>query len=311
MFKKLFSGVQNKYKQIQEESTLYLKLLNTTNTIAGLTSLPTISKNDMTVSYKHILDICPDLNDNKALLIRSLLPINEVYLTVMYSKECKTSLEYFLVPTTKYFWIISVNGYIRFKYDGLHGVIIKNNLMSKVLNIGNILFEVNGNNDSISNFLNIINDSFFRNNLIKEKLSIFCGIIPIKSFINEIGTGISIDSNSNVVFHGKDFNYLYNIIDIKNYELLLDDNVVVEKKSNRRVRLTANKNSCYEMNIRITTTDKSFTIPIIEKTTFTELYQATNSKYIEGKNFAVKIIEVLDDLDEKKLNGEYKNNTYY
>lgn len=304
MLKEFFGGVHDKYKQMQEESSLYLRLLNTTGTVTGLTSVPVINKNDITVSYKEILDICPDLNDSKALLIRGLLPADEVYLTVMYAKECKSNTEYFLVPTTKYFWIISVNGFVRYNYGDFQGAIVKNNLMSKVLNIGNILFEVNGNNDSISNFLNIINDSTFRDNLISEKISIFCGIVPVKSIISELGMGISIDSNSNIVFHGKNFNYLYNIADISNYELLFDDNVVVEKRSNRRVRLTTNKNSCYEMNIRITTTDKIFVLPIIEKNAFAELYQSTSVKFMNGRNFADKIINLLDETDEKMLNGE-------
>ncbi len=303
MFKKMFNSVQEKYKQLQDESELYLKLLNSTDTVTNLAEIPDINKNTVTVSYKDILEVCPDLNDNKALLIRGLIPIDEEYLTVMYAKECKTSLEYFLVPTTKYFWVISVKGYTRFRYEGLRTMLVKSNIMSKVLNIGNILFEVNGGNESINKFMSIINDNTFRTNLINEKLNVFCGIVPIFRYISDIGTGISVDTNSNIVFHGKDFNYLYNISDVSNYELLLDDNVIVEKRSNRRVRLTANKTSCYEMNIRISTNDKTFVIPVLEKSTFGELYQATNSKYIGARTFAGKLVDKLDDLDEKRLNG--------
>lgn len=302
MFKKLFNSVHDKYKQMQEESSLYLRLLNTTGTITGLTNVPVINRNEMTISYKEILDICPDLNDNKALLIRGLLPVNEVYLTVMYAKECKTNKEYFLVPTNKYLWVISTFGYVKYLYDDLRVEIVKNNLMSKVLNLSNILLEVNGSEEKISEFIKIINDLNYRSDLSNEKLKKYCGIEPQLSLINDLGTGISMDSEKNFVFHTKNFNYKYNIKDIKNYELLLDDNVVMEKRSNRRIRLTTNKNSCYEMTIRVTTTDKIFILPIITKSTFGEVYQSTSAMFMNGRSFANKIMNFLDEADENMLN---------
>lgn len=303
MFKELLNNVQDKYKKIQEENALFNKLLETTGTISKLEDIPIIEKKDITISYKDIMDICPDLNDNKAVLIRGLLPIDEVYLTVMYAKECKTNKEYFLVPTNKYLWVISVDKYVKYLYENLNAEVVKNNLMSKVLNLSNILLEVNGGEEKISDFMKIINDSEYRIKLSTEKLEKFCGMIPKVSLINDIGTGISMDDEKNFVFHTKDFNYKYNIKDIKNYELMLDDNVVMEKRSSRRVRMTANKSSCYQMNIRISTPDKTFLLPIIAKSTFTEVYQSTSVMYMNGRSFAEKIINLLDEADENMLNG--------
>ena len=59
------------------------------------------------------------------------------------------------------------------------------------------------------------------------------------------------------------------------------------------------------MNIRITTNKNSFILPIINKSAFNELYQATSSVFINGKKFAEKIINILDDLDENYLNNNY------
>lgn len=303
MFKEILNSVQDKYKKIQEESVLYNKLLKTTGTISNLENLPVIEKKSITISYKDILEKCPDLNDSKAMTIRGVLPINEVYLTVMYARECKTNKEYFLVPTNKYLWVISVGGYVRYLYDNLKIEVVKNNLMSKVLNLSNILLEVNGAEEMISEFMRIINDSNYRLNLSHEGLKRFCGMEPKLSLINDIGTGISMDNESNFVFHTKDFDYKYNIKDIKNYELLLDDNVVLEKRSNRRVRMTANKSSCYQMNIRVTTNDKTFILPIIAKSTFTEVYQSTSAMYMNSRSFAERIITLLDEADENMLNG--------
>ncbi len=304
MFKELLNNVQDKYKKIQEENALYNKLLETTNVVSSLIDVPIIDKKSITVSYMDILNLCPDLNDEKALLIRGLIPIDEVYLTVMYTRECKSNTEYFLVPTNKYLWVIGTSKYVRYSYTGLSVGIIKNNLMGKVLNLANILFDVNGGEEKINEFMKIINDSDYREIIIKKKLEKFCGIKPKFSLINDLGAGISIDEEKNIVFHTGDANYKYNIKELTNYELLLDDNVVMEKRSNRRVRLTANKSSCYQMNIRVSTKDNTFLVPIIVKSAFVEVYQSTSAKYMNARIFAEKIINILDDLDEANLNGD-------
>lgn len=303
MFKDLFKNVQDKYKKIQEESLLYNKLLETTGIVSNLESVPVTLKKNITISYRDILEICPDLNDNKAMIVRAILPLNEVYLTVMYARECKSNKEYFLVPTNKCLWIINVNEYTKYSYDNISVEVVKNNLMSKVLNLSNILLEVNGSGEKINDFIRIINDSQYRIKLSTEKLERFCGIEPKLSLINDLGTGISMDGNKNFVFHTKEFNYKYNIKDIKNYELMLDDNVVMEKKSNRRVRMTANKSSCYQMSIRVTTNDKLFFLPIIVKGAFAEVYQSTSAMYMNSRNFAERIMNLLDEADENMLNG--------
>ena len=92
MFEKLINNVQDKYKKYKEESSLYNDLLNKTKILENLITIPNIDKTKITVSYKDILEICPDLNEQKALIIRGILPLNELYLTVLYAKECKTNI---------------------------------------------------------------------------------------------------------------------------------------------------------------------------------------------------------------------------
>lgn len=304
MFKELINNVQEKYKRQKEEAALYNDLIEKTSTINKIAPLPAIDKKNITISHQDIVNICPDINDQKAQTIIGTLPIDELYLTVMYSKECKTNKEYFIVPTTKYLWFISLNGYIKYYYENSKAEIIKSNLLSKILMINNILFEVNGNNEKITNFLNLINNQAIRENLINKKMQTLCGLLPIARHLNNIGSGISFDESRNIVFHTKTFNYKYNIKEISNFELLLDDNVISEKRSYRRVRLTSNKNSCSKIDLRISTIDKVFNIPILEKGTFSKVYQATSNIYIDSINFAKKIMEILDEFDEKNLNGE-------
>ena len=58
------------------------------------------------------------------------------------------------------------------------------------------------------------------------------------------------------------------------------------------------------MTIRITTDNNTFFIPILEKNAFSSLYSSTSKEFIENKEFASNIIDILDNLDNKLLNGE-------
>jgi len=304
MFNKIIGKIQEKYQQIQAESQEYNKLLETTTTFPEYSPFAIDITKKNSISYKEILNICPDLNDQKALLIINAIPINELYLTVMYCRECKTNKELFIVPTTKFLWVMTQTGYLKYEYTNLSVSNVKTNIMSRTLNFCNILLEVNGTVEKIDSFVNIINNEEYRNNLINEKLQALCGIIPTERYINDLGSGISIDKDRNIVFHTKEFNYKYKINELNNYELLLDDSVIIEKKTNRRIRLTSNKTSCMEMNIRVTANDKMFIIPILEKDAFAKSHLSTSDIYINNITFAKKIIEILDNFDELNLNGE-------
>lgn len=304
MFKQLFNGVQDKYKQMQEESARYQELLGKVFTLPKFYSYTAVDKKRLTVSYKLLMTMCPDLNEKDAVIVRGLLPIDEICLSCLYATECKTGLKFYFVATTKYLRLINKEGYLKYHYPDLTIDVIKNGMLSKTLLLGNMLFNVNGINEVLLDFVKLFQDANYREELIQKKLGIFCGTVPTVFYLNNIGSGISIGQNHEIVFHTKEFHYKYNISDIKNYELLLDDMVVREKKSNRRGRLTANKNSCYEMVLRITVSDQIFLIPILEKTAFMSLYSSTSVEFMENKAFADGLVNLLDDLDEAMLNGE-------
>ena len=177
-------------------------------------------------------------------------------------------------------------------------------MLSKTILLSNMLFNINGSNEILLEFIKLFQDSNYRENEINKKLEILCNTIPSVYYLNDIASGISIGLNNEIVFHTKTFHYKYNIKNIKNYELLLDNIVVEEKKSNHRNRITANKNSCHEMSIRITTDNNTFFIPILEKNAFSTLYSSTSKEFRENIEFASDIIDILDELDNKLLNGE-------
>ena len=304
MFKQLLTQVQNKYKEKVEENEKYKELLNKVNILPKFYNYSHPLNNKLTISYKLLMDICPDLNENDAIILREVIPIDELILSCVYANECKTNVKFYFVATTKYLWLVNTEGYLKYNYQDLTIEVIKNSMLSKTILLSNMLFNINGSNEMLLVFIKLIQDSNYREEEINRKLEILCNTIPRIFYLNDLASGISVGINNEIVFHTKTFHYKYNIKDIKNYELLLDNTVVEDKKSNHRNRITANKNSCYEMMVRITTDNNTFLIPILEKNAFSTLYSSTSKEFIENKEFASNIIDILDDLDNKLLNGE-------
>lgn len=304
MFKQLLTQVQNKYKEKLEENEKYKELLNKANTLPKFYNYSHTEHNKLTISYKLLMDICPDLNENDAIILRGVIPIDELILSCVYATECKTNIKFYFIATTKYLWLINTEGHIKYNYQDLTIEIIKNSMLSKTILLSNMLFNINGSNEILLEFIKLFQDSNYRENEINKKLEILCNTIPSVYYLNDIASGISIGLNNEIVFHTKTFHYKYNIKNIKNYELLLDNIVVEEKKSNHRNRITANKNSCHEMSIRITTDNNTFFIPILEKNAFSTLYSSTSKEFRENIEFASDIIDILDELDNKLQNGE-------
>ena len=304
MFKQLLTQVQNKYKEKLEENEKYKELLNKANTLPKFYNHSHSENNKLTISYKLLMDICPDLNENDAIILRKTIPIDELILSCVYANECKTNVKFYFVATTKYLWLVNTEGYLKYNYQDLTIEVIKNSMLSKTILLSNMLFNINGTNEMLLAFVKLFQDSNYREDEINKKLEILCDTIPRIFYLNDLGAGISIGTNNEIVFHTKTFHYKYNIKDINNYELLLDNTVIEEKKSMHRNRITANKNSCYEMTIRITIDNNTFLIPILEKNDFSTLYSSTSKEFRENIEFASNIIDILDDLDNKLLNGE-------
>lgn len=296
MLKSFFEKAKQEYNIKKEENANYNQLLETTTTFKNLFPITTTTE---PTEYKitYITNDCPDINKEKAKIIASLIPVEETYLTILYTKEVKTNQEYYLIPTTKYLWIINAKQYGAYLYQNLTCKTIKKNLMSKIILLNNILLEANGTDSKLNNFISIINDPEQRENIIQKKISYLCGIIPIYQSINKIGSGISIDKNSNIVFHSKQWNYKFNITDINNYEILLDNQVTYSSKSNTANKITNFQHNCYQISIRIETNDNQIIqLPILEPNSFNTKYQQQDTIFQSNLNFAKKIIEKINDL---------------
>ncbi|MBR3161362.1 MAG: hypothetical protein IKF19_01365 [Bacilli bacterium] len=293
----MFNILKNKINNIKEENKKYNELLNNSLTFNILKSLPNLDNTTTNTNPNIIINNCPDLNKDKAIIISKLIPLEETYLDILYAKEIKTNTEYWLILTNKKIWIINEKYYGIIPYNTTKTCnIIKNNLMSKIININNILLEINGNDNKISNFISIITNNEIRNKIIIKKTKYLCNIIPIYQLINDIHSGISIDINNNIVFHTKNENYKISKEELINYEVLIDNNSIISKNQKSKTSINSFHNSCYTISLRITTNNNTFLIPILEQNSFGTQYNNHDSIYINSINFAKEIVNKLDEI---------------
>ena len=294
----LTDKVNEKVNTIKQENERYKNLLETTTTFQNLYPIPEL--NNKEVSQHKIITItneCPDINKDKAKLISTLIPVDQTFLSIIYTQETKTKEEYYLIPTDKYFWIISKKSYGIFPYQNFSCQIIKNNLMSKTILLNNILLEASGNDIKINTLINILTNQTVRNNLILEKTAYLCGITPIYQKINTIYSGISIDNYSNIVFHTKDKNYKYNANDILYYEILLDNTVIFSNNNSTISKITTFQSGCYQISIRITTKDNTNIImPILEPNSFNTKYERNDTTFQTNLEFANTLTNKLKEI---------------
>lgn len=295
--KNIFNNLKDKIEQLQEDNNIYNNILSTSTTFKNLAPIPETNNEIVEYKLQQIISNSPDINKDKAIIINKLIPIEETYLTSMYVKEVLTNKEYYIIPTNKYIWILDNNNYLIFNYPNSPICnIIKNIMMGKIINLNNIILETTGSDEVINNFINIINNKIYRENIIKEKTNYLCGIIPIYQSINKLGVGLSIDKNNNIVFHNKDKNYKYMPQDITNYEILLDNSIIYSKQLSSITRVTATPMDCYTINIRITTKDNQITIPLLEPNIINSKYSKNDYIFKVNKDLAYSIIEKLKKL---------------
>ena len=295
----MFDKIINKINNIKKENQEYNRLLEISKTFINLKPLPKLNELNVKKNINHITSICPDINKEKAIIISKIIPVHETYLDVLYIKETKTNIDYWLIPTNYQIWIINEKTYGIIPYQNITICkIIKNNLMSKIINLNNIIIEINGNDNKINNFINLLTNTEFKNNYIKEKTNYLCGITPTYQLINNIHSGLSIDKDNNVVFHSEKNNYKTTKDELTNYEVLIDNIPIMSKNQSRNTSINTFQNSCYSITLRVTTKTTSFQIPILEQNSLGTKYSVQDSTYQSNINFAREIIKKLNEIYE-------------
>lgn len=302
MIKEFIGKIKNKISEVNKNYEEYQKELVAAEVITSVQPLPTEIQTNKRIDPNTIVNNCPDLNENKAKIILNTLPMNELHLCVLYAKEVKTNNEYYFVPTTKCLWIMSQVGYIKYEYNNLTMNVLKGGLLSKIVKINNYIFEITG--DKIEYLNNLISNETFRQEEISKVNNTLYGLEPTLRIITSVESGITMDANRNIIFHTKEFSKKYNISELDNYELYLDNNPIIEKRTKMQVRITAAKNSCYEMKLKITPkNDVAFFVQILPRSVFEKMYQNTNAEYINSFKLAREIIDLLDELNDKYIGG--------
>lgn len=296
MFNQVIKNIRNKYDTIKQENSTLDSLLNQTTTFQNLYPIPISKDNYLEQRISFIKNNCPDINEEKAKLISNIIPIQETYLEVFYTKELLTNKEYFLIPTNNYLWVISSTEYGAYNYNNLSAKVIKNNIMSKIILLMNILLEINGSSSKIENLMNILNNKKIRDQIILDKTKYLLGITPIYQKINKLNAGISIDQNNTLVFHNKEESLKCLPTEIINYEILLDNQIYFSKNIASSNAMSSFNTSCFQINIRITTKNTVFIIPILESNSFGTKYTSHDSIFTYSINFAKEIISQIQKL---------------
>lgn len=299
--KGVFNKISDTVNQKIKENDLYKSEIDKSNTFVLNNDIVIDDKNLVESNWYEYNSMCVYIDIEYAKLIDGIIPINEVVLFIAQVISKKDDLKYVIVLTNNRIIVLDKVKYISYNYQDIKKIeLIANKMMCKIIKFNDIIIELDTNQSDWEKFYNLIVNSEYRDKYIKYKIGYLCGIKPIYQYINKIGSGISIDSDDNIVFHDKkERNYLCKYSDILNYELLEDNNVVLKRKtkdSNNALGLV--KKDCYRMSVRITLTNNQlFEILILEPTTFSNSYSHTDNTYIYTYEFVKKIFDTLDDMN--------------
>ena len=251
-------------------------------------------------------EMCDYVTTEDAKRIESIIEPYEIVINIGYMVQKIDNNAFFMVLTDKKTIILNKEKYRLYNYNEIYKIHqINKGFMSQIINLNDIILDINVNQENLNIIYSIITDINYRNYCIIEKTKYLCGIKPVCQMINKIKSGISIDSNNNIVFHDRKINnYLCKYDDILNYELLEDNTPVLRKKTeDQKQGMGFTKKECGIMKLRVTLTNSHwFEIIILEPSTFNNTYSHTNSTYIKYYNFGKSIIDKLDSLEKKDNN---------
>ena len=297
---KVNNFIDNKKKQYQEyndliNNSLVFELNNTFNN----------SNNNLNEgNIKQYSDICVYIKNNEAKTINDNLELGEIVIDIIYAIEKKDQQNYFIALTNLRILVINDNKYKTYNYSDITKFyVINKGIMSQLINFNDIILEVDINQTELNIFYNLIFNQEYRKSIINEKTKYLCGIIPIYQRINKIYSGISIDSNNNIVFHDRYLNnYKVNYNELLNYELMEDNTPVLKRKTREQSQAIGNtKKECYKMSIRITLNNNQvFEITILEPSNFNNSYNHMDKTYIECYNFGKEIIDKLEEFNKDR-----------
>ena len=297
---KVSTYVNNKKEEIA-------KLDNIVNSSSSFTLDKEININNdnlVICNWYEYKEMCTYINLEFAKLIDGIIPLDETVINIVNTIEKISNNEYVIVFTNKRIIIMNKEKYTSVNYDSIINFsLVNKGFMTQVICFNNVILDMNIIYDDLITIYNLVTNSNFRDNLLKERINYLCGITPIYQKINKIKSGISIGTNNEIVFHNKKTdNYLCKYEDIANYELMEDNTVIIKKWTREQSHAMKNtKKECYKITIRVTLKNNQiFEIIILEPSVFNSSYYHTDKTYLEYFNFGKEIIDKLETYNEEK-----------
>lgn len=293
LISKGYNEVKGKIVDYKNASDAFNTLKKTCKTIEcdGTTSV----NNQYPTSYRNqiIKNFANNLSKDKINIINSFIPIEETILNVLLAKESKTNIEYWLVETNSFVYVLNEKNYKKINYDeSLVFEIILNGLMSQLANFNNYAMEIEAQLESVQEFKNILLDKNYREKIYLEKSAYLCNKVPLKQLINNNGVGVTITTDNKVILHGKEST----VIDFSDVDRIdvLSDNCVILTRGKMVKSMVSSKLNCYRMDLKVTTTtNNTYLLEVLPPNSFGTLYKKEDSDYINSFEFCKAIISLI------------------
>lgn len=250
---------------------------------------------------ENMIILCnPTINRTIAKTINSLIPVEETTLSIVRGIYLKDKIDIYLVATTSKLWLITKDMYRTYDYREVENFeIINKSILSQGVNFNNIAFNIEGRENDIHTFIDIVRKEDVRADFIANKTAYLLGIIPKTQFLNEFLSGISIDDRYLCVLHNKCANNtLIEIKKIEYMQILLDNAVVLTRGKANMTAQNSSLSPCRKMSIKFVTEDLTTTIDIIPENSLSTTYKPEDTVFRENFDFSIKLIDYVNDLSK-------------
>ena len=289
--------IKDKKAEHDEATNKFNELISKNNKLEVTTPICKNNPDAQEFNTSKILNMASSsINNERALVLASLIPIVETILDVKYLKEETTGKYYYFILTNSYIYITDLALYKKMEYTDITKCeFVVKNVLSQGININDIAFTIEGVGDEGTVFTNILFDAEYRLKKIQENTSYLMNVIPSIQLINKYNAGVTIDSNRNLVLHNNKENIIIKLDDVEYCKLLVDTTVVYFKGTSS-TPLTTTKPTGYEMSISFITKDKTYNITILPRSSLNKMVTSQDKAYIEAYEFGKRLINKVINL---------------
>ena len=276
----------------------YNYILSISNHLDGMIPYAIHNNNPSIGREEKILGLCLTITLEKANTINSLIPVDETIINIKEAVEDKTQIDYIFVITDKRLWILNKNEYKKYNFNEINKCeIVNKSLLSQGVNFNNNAFSFEGNEQFVSEFVKLLNDSFYREEIIKKETKRLCGIIPKLEITNKYGYGISIGINNEIVIHvNKENSSLININELEYMQLLLDNKVIMIRGKKDVTSQGSNLMPSKKMSIKFKLINNTYVVDIMPENTIASTVKVEDNQFQEAYQLAKDIFDTVEKI---------------